>query len=122
MPRLIPLGLSILLVGCGEGERELPPSATYLIEARHALAGGDSAKAMEALTASIDSDPNTWALLERAKLHLTNGNEDAASADCLSALEIDPANRDIKWLQREIKKPASQRFKGRNKLPPSYTK
>ena len=112
----------VILGGCGDSKREMPQSLNLQLEAKKAMAAGDTAKALEALTGSIESKPTVWALLERAKLHLAQGDEDAAKADCLKALEVEPENRDIKWLREEIKKPESKRFKGRNKLPPSSMK
>jgi len=118
---LIPL-VGMAVVGCGESTKKIPPSASSLIEARHAVVAGDTAKAMEALTASIDYEPNVWALMERAKLHVDAGDTAAAKADCEKVLELDPSNRDVPWLQKEMEKPAAKRFQGRNQLPPSHSK
>ncbi len=111
-----------MLVGCDGGEQKLPEWVNPLVDARKALAAGEKAKAMEALSASIVMKPTVWALMERSKMHLEQGDAEAANADCVKALEIEPKSRDVKWLQSEIKKPEVKRFKGRNEFPPSYSK
>ena len=114
--------LLLLPVGCLEKNPEVKKSVNYLIEAREAIAAGDNAKAMEALNASIEAQPNNWALFERAKLQLEAGDEEAALASCEQALELDSESADVLWLKGEIEKPKAKRFKGRFKNPPSKGK
>jgi len=112
-----------LLVGCGGGGKQnVPEWVNPLADAREALANGDNTKAKEALSASIEIEPNIWALMERAKIHLAEGDIEAAKSDCTKALELDPKSKDVKWLQGEIEKPKDKRFKGRTEFPPSYSK
>jgi hypothetical protein len=112
-----------VLVGCGgSDEPNVPQSGQYLIEARKAMADGDEAKAIESLNASIESEPNTWAYLERAKINAKNGADEAALADCEAVLKLEPENRDVPWLKAEIKKPVASRFKGQFAIPPSFRK
>ena len=37
-------------------------------------------------------------------------------------LELDPQHSDLLWLQKELKKPKTSRFKGRRMNPPSHSK
>ena len=112
----------IFLAGCGEEKRKLPPANQLLVEAKKALVAGDADKAMELINASIESKPSAWAYFERAQLFLEKGDEASAKEDCARAVELDPENRDFKWLQEEIEKPTARRFKGKNQFPPSYSK
>lgn len=86
------------------------------------MAAGDEAKAIELLSASIEGEPNLWAYLDRAKIYATQGNDAAAQADCEAALQLAPENRDIPWIQGELKKPKDKRFQGAFELPPSAKK
>jgi uncharacterized protein HemY len=112
----------LAVLGCAEAEKGMTKSRTSLIEAREAIAAGDSAKAIELLNASIADQPNTWAYFELAKLQLAGGDEPAALASCDAALQLDPESPDIVWLKGEIGKPEANRFKGRFKDPPSARK
>ena len=114
--------VSALLGGCGDSQSSTPAWVNPLVDARKAIGAGDTAKAMEALTASIEQEPNVWALMERSKLYLAEEKIDEAKADCAQAKELEPENIDIAWLLGEIDKPADKRFKGRNQFPPSYRK
>ncbi len=114
--------LLILAVGCGETTSKVPPAMNHIVEARRALAEGDQAKALESLTASIETDANVWAYYERAKIQLDRGDDQAATADCQALLELEPNNRDGKWLLGEIEKPAEKRFQGAQAQPPSSSK
>lgn len=114
--------LLLPLAGCGEKHSEVKKSNELLIEARQAIVSGDTAKAIEALNASIEAQPNTWALFELAQLQLKEGDEQAALASCVQGLELDSESADILWLKGEIEKPAEKRFKGRFKFPPSQRK
>lgn len=119
---LFAMMVAVLFGGCDAGKSEVTVSNNYFIEASRAIGAGDTVKAMEALNASLDIKPSVWAYMERAKLNLQNGDQQAALADCQAALAISPEDRDVLWLQAEIKKPASKRFKGRFKTPPSHSK
>ena len=115
----IPFALS----GCGGRKGpELSDSRKLLVEARKALGNGDYAKALENLDASIKSNPNIWAYVERAKVNAMSGKDDAALEDCKAALELAPDNEDIPWIQNELKKSVDKRFKGKFANPPSSTK
>lgn len=121
------LGLTSLafafLLGCGGGSKPADePAVKHFIAAQEALTRGDKTAAMEALTKSIESRPNGWAYLERAKLYLEQDNDAAAIADCEAGLELEPENIDLKWLLGEAKKPKAERFKGKNAKPPSAGK
>jgi hypothetical protein len=116
-------GFLLIALGCGgDGESELSDSAAYLIEARQALGDGNTDAALQALSASIDSEPNVWAYLERAKIHATQGNDQAARADCDAALKLAPQNRDVAWIESELKKPVGKRFQGQFAIAPSFKK
>ncbi|MBA3482878.1 MAG: hypothetical protein H0T51_13800 [Pirellulales bacterium] len=110
--------------GCGgPSEAKVSDSGQYLIDARQAIADGNTPKALEALSASIESEPNIWAYMERAKINAKQGGADQTVLDdCKEILKLHPENRDVPWLQGELKKPVEQRFKGRFAIPPSYTK
>ena len=115
--------LSLVLLGCGGQKKpELSESRNFLVEARRAIGSGDLAKALEALDASIKSEPSLWAHLDRAKIHATSGNDDSARADCKAVLGFDPENRDIPWIQKELKKSVDKRFQGRFASSPSSSK
>ena len=116
------VALLLLTTGCAKKKTEINSSRNYLIEARQAIDAGDSAKAVEALNASIASRPNVWAYFELAKQQLALGDEKAALSNCEKALAMDPEMADAHWLQGELKKPAAKRFKGRFKDPPSSRK
>ena len=53
---------------------------------------------MEPLHASLDITPSVWAYMERGKLNLQNGDQQAALADCQTALAISTEDRDVLWL------------------------
>ena len=108
-------------VGCGSGEPKVPEASQRLIEAQEAIAKGDEAAALTALQASIDSKPSVWAYLERAKINLKKGDDQAVEADCAAILQLDPENRDAPWLRSELKKPASNRLQA-GSAPPSSGK
>ena len=109
-------------IGCGYSDPGLDEAATALVEAKQALAAGDSGQAMDLLDASIESRPDPWAYLERAKLHAENDDDVAAQSDVEAGLELDPQHSDLLWLQKELKKPKTSRFKGRRMNPPSHSK
>jgi len=112
-----------VLLGCGGQEHSKTKEArSYFVEARRAIGSGDTAKALEALSASIESEPSSWAYIQRARINAESGNDQAVSEDCKSLLELDPKNRDVPWLEGELKKPKEKRFQGRFKEPPSSFK
>jgi hypothetical protein len=106
-------------VGCGDSKPPVPNAYREYIAARDFLTAGERDKALEALNASIQSEPTTWALLERAKLHAHNGDDAAARDDCEAGLALVPEDPDLLWLQGELQKPAAERFQGKFKSPPS---
>jgi hypothetical protein len=116
--------LVVSLTGCGEPTEadKISDSGQHLIDARQAIADGDTPKALEALSASIESEPNVWAYIERAKLNAKQGADEAVLDDCQEILKLHPENRDVPWLKGELKKPVKSRFQGRFAVPPSYTK
>ena len=110
-------------VGCGgSGEIELTEEQDFFVAAAEALASGDQAKAMEMLTKSIEAKPSRYAHFERAKLYEQQGEDQKALEDCAAALQIQPGDRDVLWLQGELKKAKDKRFKGRFANPPSAAK
>jgi hypothetical protein len=118
---------SALASGCmGDPNVDLDDASEHFIAAQQALAQGDKAKAMQELSISLEQEPYDFAYLARAKLHLENGDEAQALADCEAGLALaetpETENADLKWLQGELKKPANQRFKGPNANPPSAVK
>ena len=121
-PRLF-LGvfMSASAIGCGS-ESPLDAAATLFVEAKQAVADGDNEKSMELLSASISARPDPWAYFERAKLHATGGNDEAAHADIAAGLELVPEHSELLWLQKEMMKKPRSRFKGRSSQPPSASK
>jgi hypothetical protein len=110
------------ILGCGgSSEPRIPESARLLLEAQKSIAAGDNAAALTALQGSIDSEPTTWAYLERIKLNGKQGNDAAVEEDVQAILKLDPENRDVAWIRTEIKKPASARFDA-SATPPSARK
>lgn len=122
--RAVPAGSLLLcsvLIGCEAGA-VLDEADQALVDAREAIAAGDSASAMDLLDASIGSKPDPWSYYERARLHSENGDDDAAQADVVAGLDIDPEHSELLWLQKQLKKPKRSRFKGKSGQPPSATK
>lgn len=113
----------IAVMGCGERDAvELTEEQNYFVLAADALYSGDDAKALEMLAKSIETKPSRYAHYERAKLYEKQGADEQALADCAAALELQPGDKDVLWLQGEIKKPKAKRFKGRFANPPSAAK
>jgi Tfp pilus assembly protein PilF len=108
--------------GCQQKEYKLGDAGEHFVAAMEALERGDKATAMAELNVSIEAEPAVWAYFQRARLHLEEGNEAAAVADCEAGLKDQPDNPDLKWLLGELKKPAAQRFKGENANPPQARK
>ncbi|BBO30791.1 hypothetical protein [Lacipirellula parvula] len=109
-------------VGCGGEQAPVSNANQLYIDAQAQLTAGNREEAIKLLTASIDAEPMTWSLFERAKLHEQLGNDQAALDDCKAALAIEPGDRDLEWLQSELKKPKAQRFKGSFAKPPSHNR
>lgn len=111
------------VIGCGQRDAvELTEEQNYFVLAADALNSGDDAKAMEMLAKSIETKPSRYAHYERAKLYEKQGADEQALADCAAALQLQPGDKDVLWLQGEIKKPKDKRFKGRFANPPSAAK
>jgi hypothetical protein len=112
--RVVPLVLiSIAWVGCGASQRDgaqfqHDEAARLFLEAMK-VRGTDHAKAVELLTESIDERPSYNAYFHRAWLHALEGRDDPARTDLEAGLELEPESRDLKWLEGELKKPATQR-------------
>ena len=118
---LLGLFMSALALGCGS-ESTLDDAAALFVEAKQAVTDGDHEKAMGLLSASISERPDSWAYLERAKLHAADGNDAAANADIAAGLELVPEHSDLLWLRKEMKKESQSRFKGRSSRSPSAIK
>ena len=117
------LAAVVALIGCGgDSGPEVSDAGQHLIEGRQAIAEGNTTKALEALDASIASEPNIWAYMERAKINAQQGNDQAVLADGNEILKLDPKNRDVPWLKGELKKPKEKRFQGQFATPPSFRK
>lgn len=112
----------IFLCGCSGDEPVLDEAAAALVEARSAIAAGDTTKAMELLDLSITARPDTWSYYERARLHAENGDDAAAAADIAAGLELDEEHAELLWLQKQLKKSKKSRFKGSAGQPPSISK
>ncbi|MCA9258287.1 MAG: hypothetical protein KDA61_03755 [Planctomycetales bacterium] len=114
--------IACLAIGCGSAVESLTEEQNFFVAASEAIAAGDKPRAMEMLTASINSKPTRYAYFERARLREESGEDGLALEDCAKALEIQPGDKDSLWLQRELRKEKSKRFKGRFATPPSAVK
>jgi tetratricopeptide (TPR) repeat protein len=117
-----PAWLVLLLVGfvasaCG---RSSGPKAedTLILDAREAIQADDQQKALEMLSQSLATRPTSYGYYERAKLYADMGNDAAALADCQKGLELYRESRELNWLQSELKKPKTSRFKGTSAQAP----
>ena len=111
----------VALVGCGAGgggEQPLGTATEHFLAAQDAIAKGDDATALKELDASISLQADSWALFERAQLHVKMKQVDKALVDCAAGLSLDKDHVQLKWLQEELKKPAEGRFQGKNAKPP----
>jgi hypothetical protein len=107
--------------GCGAGgggEQPLGTATEHFLAAQDAIGKGDDATALKELDASITLQADSWALFERAQLHVKMKQVDKALADCAAGLSLDKDHVQLKWLQEELKKPAENRFQGKNAKPP----
>jgi hypothetical protein len=112
----------VALLGCGESKPTLDDSSDYFVQAQSAIAGGDTAKALELLSLSIESKPYHFAYFQRARIYVDQGKDAEALADCEAGLALVPDNADLKWLRDELKKPKPKRFQGKFKNPPQAVK
>ena len=101
---------------------KLDKASSLFVEASDAIDAGETEKAIELLTASIDEDPTTWACFQRAMLRVENGEDNEAIADCELGLTVDDSHPDLNWLLKELKKKPERRFKGKNRQPPRSAK
>jgi Tfp pilus assembly protein PilF len=102
-----------VVAGCGGSQRDggqfqHDEAAKLFLEAMK-VRPTDQAQALELLTESIDARPSYNAYFHRAWIHALQGNDEQAQADLRAGLELEPENRDLKWLEGELKKPAGQR-------------
>lgn len=109
------------LAGCKRGN-EISEAGVYLNDALAAIESGDSARAIELLSKSIELEPEPFAYLQRARLYLKVDDTVSAEADIAKGLEIEPEHPDLLWLKEQAEKPAAARFKGADAEPPSMGK
>lgn len=107
--------------GCSE-KPVLDEAAVNLVDARDAIAQGETKLAKQLLDSSVAARPNTWAYYERARLLAEEGDEAGAQADIESGLELDPEHAELLWLEKQLKKSKRTRFKGKYGMPPSTHK
>jgi hypothetical protein len=103
----------VIFVGCGGSQQDgsqfqHDQAATLFLEAIQARQT-DQAKAVELLTQSIESRPSHNAYYQRAWIHGLQGRDNEARADVAKGLELEPENKQLKWLEGELKKPANRR-------------
>ena len=136
-PRVVFLLVCFGLIGCTQ-EPTLTDGESHLDTARIALEAGDTAAAMEALNASIESEPSKWGYFHRAQLYEQTGDDAAAISDCEAGISLQddgqpdwaPAEErqasqediNLNWLLGELKKTKARRFKGKNAAPPTASK
>lgn len=108
--------------GCSKPKLQLNEGAQHFVAARAALASGDKVLALSELDAAIAAVPDVWMYFERGKLHADEGRDEQAKADCTDGLALDPEHPDLLWLQGEMKKLKSRRFKGQQAEPPMGSK
>ncbi len=107
------LGVALVLaaIGCADdaANSELRQVGAHLTAARNALASGDDQTALAELNKSINIEASTWAYIERARLQMRLGDEQAAHRDIEAGLALTPDSRELRRLEDELKKPATQR-------------
>ena len=108
-----------LVAGCGSDAPPASDGAQKYIEAKALLEKGQQDEALAALDASIEAEPNFWALRDRAQLLAELGKDEAAQKDCEAALAIVPEDPDVLWIKKELAKSVDQRFQGAAKNRPS---
>jgi len=105
---------SIILAGCGGGSQhnggqfQHDNAAKLFLDAMK-IRGTDQAGAMELLNQSIDARPSHNAYFHRGWLYALQSQDDEAKADVAAGLALEPEEKDLKWLDAELKKPADQR-------------
>ncbi len=112
---------SLLVAGCNH-DRAASESGNYFMEAQKAIRDGDTERAIELLTKSIESAPSTWAHFQRGTEAARIGNDDLAREDIQAIEAVEPEHNDLPWLRGELEKPVADRFQGRNAQPPSQGK
>jgi hypothetical protein len=118
------LGLvSTLFIGCGSSQPDgsqfqHDQAATLFLEAMQARPT-DQAKALALLTQSIEARPSYNAYYQRGWIHALEGRDAEAESDVAAGLKLEPENRELKWLEGELKKPAAQRDLD---APPTHVK
>jgi len=116
---LVWVALGCLVCGCGPKEEPLSDAKQHYLAANEAIQAGDTDKALEELTKSIEIEPDVWSYYHRAKLYEEKGETKKALADCEAGLAIDSDHAQLKWLEKEIKKPKRERFRGNQRDAPS---
>jgi hypothetical protein len=115
--------VACLFVGCGDsqpdGSQFQHDQAAMLFLEAMKTRPTDQAKALELLTQSIDARPSYNAYYQRALIHGLNNRDVEAQADIAAGLELEPENRELKWLEGELQKPANQR---KLDTPPTHAK
>ncbi|MEA1951000.1 MAG: hypothetical protein U9N87_06415 [Planctomycetota bacterium] len=109
------------LAGCSETP-QVEPGVDVFMKAQEAIQAGNKPEAMKLLNQSIEAQPTFYAYAARGRLYLEMGNAQSAMADCQKGLELEPEDRDLKWLMSQIKLPAARRFQGAAAAPPSSSK
>jgi tetratricopeptide (TPR) repeat protein len=111
--------LVLLSAGCESEQKRLEDLYT---QAAAAVEAGDHTQAVELFDELIAARPQAGLYFERALAKTKSGDDAGAREDCALGLELNPENRDLKWLLGEIKKEPPQRFKGKNQQPPGRSK
>jgi tetratricopeptide (TPR) repeat protein len=113
--------MSLALAGCSDKHQPDEADVSYG-EARKAYDAGDHASALDLVTKAIQAKPTGWAYALRGRIYAERKEFGKAQEDASKGLALEPANRDLIWLDTELKKPAGQRFQGANKRSPGDTK
>ncbi len=111
----------LLLSGCGK-KPVLDEAATLFVQANEAIEAGETDKAIELLSQSLEERPDPWTYYERGRLYAEVGEDESASADIEAGLALDEEHSDLLWLQKQLKKPSRSRFKGKSGQPPRASK
>jgi hypothetical protein len=115
--------MACIFVGCGgsqpDGSKFQHDQAAMLFLEAMKTRPTDQAKALELLTQSIETRPSYNAYYQRAWIHGLHNRDVQAKADIAAGLELEPENRELKWLEGELQKPAQQR---KLDTPPTHAK
>ncbi|MCA9215397.1 MAG: hypothetical protein KDB27_20170 [Planctomycetales bacterium] len=106
-----------LMIGCVAQPPELDDAGTHFLNAKDAIEAGDDATALDELNKSIAVREDVWSYLERAQLYAKTGDDEKATADIEKGLSLDPNNRQLEWLQKEMTRSKEDRFQ--QNPPPS---